>query len=82
MEVGVAPWRLVRLASPTLLKDLNVGRYADAGEQLLLWVNAGGRDNRDSWRVGRLSLSCGWELPIEPPDFQSVQRTIRGLLPF
>jgi GH24 family phage-related lysozyme (muramidase) len=43
MEVGVAPWRLVRLASPTLLKDLNVGRYADAGEQLLLWVNAGGK---------------------------------------
>jgi hypothetical protein len=61
---------------------LNVGRYADAGVQLLLWVNAGGSHNRDSWRVGRLSLSCGWEVPIELPDFQSVQTMIRGLLHF
>ena len=33
---------IARLASSTLLKLLNAGRYADAGEQLLLWCNAGG----------------------------------------
>jgi len=30
-----------RLAASTLLKDLNAGGYASAGEQLLLWDHAG-----------------------------------------
>jgi lysozyme len=30
-----------RLAGSTLLKDLNAGGYASAGEQLLLWDHAG-----------------------------------------
>jgi lysozyme len=34
-----------RLASSTLLKDLNCGRYDDAAEQLLLWDHAGGEEN-------------------------------------
>jgi lysozyme len=34
-----------RLASSTLLKDLNCGRYDDAAEQLLLWDHAGGKEN-------------------------------------
>jgi lysozyme len=33
-----------RLASSTLLKDLNAGRYDEAVEQLLLWTHAGGRN--------------------------------------
>jgi lysozyme len=32
-----------RLASSTLLKVLNAGRYATAAEQLLLWDQAGGK---------------------------------------
>jgi lysozyme len=31
-----------RLATSTMLKDLNAGRYDDAEAQLLTWVNAGG----------------------------------------
>jgi lysozyme len=34
-----------RLASSTLLKDLNCGRYDDAAGQLLLWDHAGGKEN-------------------------------------
>jgi lysozyme len=34
-----------RLASSTLLKVLNQGRYADAAEQLLRWDVAGGEEN-------------------------------------
>jgi lysozyme len=34
-----------RLASSTLLKDLNCGRYDDAAGQLLLWDHAGGEEN-------------------------------------
>ncbi len=34
-----------RLASSTLLKVLNGGRYADAAEQLLRWNIAGGHEN-------------------------------------
>ena len=34
-----------RLASSTLLKVLNGGRYADAAEQLLRWDVAGGTEN-------------------------------------
>jgi lysozyme len=34
-----------RLASSTLLKDLNCGRYDDAAGQLLLWDHAGGEKN-------------------------------------
>ena len=34
-----------RLASSTLLKVLNSGRYDDAAEQLLRWDVAGGREN-------------------------------------
>jgi lysozyme len=34
-----------RLASSTLLKALNGGRYADAAEQLLRWNVAGGQEN-------------------------------------
>ncbi len=34
-----------RLASSTLLKALNRGRYADAAEQLLRWDIAGGQEN-------------------------------------
>ena len=34
-----------RLASSTLLKVLNAGRYADAAEQLLRWDIAGGAEN-------------------------------------
>ena len=34
-----------RLASSTLLKILNIGTYADAGEQLLRWDIAGGVQN-------------------------------------
>jgi len=34
-----------RLASSTLLKDLNCGRYDDAAEQLLLWDHADGKEN-------------------------------------
>jgi lysozyme len=34
-----------RLASSTLLKDLNRGRYDDAAEQLLLWDHAGREEN-------------------------------------
>ena len=33
-----------RLASSTLLKCLNAGRYDDAVEQLLLWTHAGGKE--------------------------------------
>ncbi len=33
-----------RLASSTLLKVLNAGRYADAAEQLLRWDQAGGQE--------------------------------------
>jgi lysozyme len=33
-----------RLASSTLLKVLNAGRYDDAVEQLLLWTHAGGKE--------------------------------------
>jgi GH24 family phage-related lysozyme (muramidase) len=33
-----------RLASSTLLKLLNAGRYADAAEQLLRWDQAGGKE--------------------------------------
>jgi lysozyme len=33
-----------RLASSTLLKVLNGGRYADAAEQLLRWDQAGGKE--------------------------------------
>ncbi|MGB8261674.1 MAG: lysozyme [Terracidiphilus sp.] len=33
-----------RLATSTLLKVLNAGRYADAREHLLLWDHAGGRE--------------------------------------
>lgn len=33
-----------RLASSTLLKFLNDGRYADAAEQLLRWDQAGGKE--------------------------------------
>jgi lysozyme len=34
-----------RLASSSLLKDLNAGKYADAAQQLLLWDHAAGREN-------------------------------------
>jgi lysozyme len=34
-----------RLASSTLLKVLNGGRYEDAAEQLLRWDQAGGEEN-------------------------------------
>ena len=34
-----------RLAGSTLLRQLNAGRYTDAGEQLLYWVYAGGVAN-------------------------------------
>jgi lysozyme len=34
-----------RLASSTLLKQLNAGRYDDAAEQLLRWDIAGGKEN-------------------------------------
>jgi lysozyme len=34
-----------RLASSTLLKALNGGRYADAAEQLMRWDIAGGQEN-------------------------------------
>jgi len=34
-----------RLASSTLLKALNGGRYEDAAEQLLRWDMAGGKEN-------------------------------------
>jgi len=34
-----------RLAGSTLLRQLNAGRYNDAGEQLLYWVYAGGVAN-------------------------------------
>ena len=34
-----------RLASSTLLKSLNAGRYDDAAEQLLRWDHAGGQEN-------------------------------------
>jgi lysozyme len=33
-----------RLASSSLLKDLNAGKYADAAWQLLLWDHAAGRE--------------------------------------
>jgi lysozyme len=33
-----------RLASSSLLEDLNAGRYDDAAEQLLLWDHAGGKE--------------------------------------
>jgi lysozyme len=33
-----------RLASSTLLKSLNAGRYDDAAEQLLRWDHAGGKE--------------------------------------
>jgi lysozyme len=33
-----------RLATSTLLKTLNAGRYDDAAEQLLLWDHAGGKE--------------------------------------
>ena len=34
-----------RLASSSLLKDLNAGKYAEAAQQLLLWDHAAGREN-------------------------------------
>ena len=34
-----------RLAGSTLLKELNAGSYAAAGEQLLRWDHAGGHEN-------------------------------------
>jgi len=34
-----------RLATSTLLKILNMGRYEDAAEQLLRWDQAGGEEN-------------------------------------
>jgi lysozyme len=34
-----------RLAGSTLLKELNAGRYEDAGRQLLAWDHAGGQMN-------------------------------------
>lgn len=34
-----------RLKASTLLRELNAGRYDDAGEQLLYWVYAGGEAN-------------------------------------
>ena len=33
-----------RLASSTLLKDLNAGKYGDAAQQLLAWDHAGGEE--------------------------------------
>ena len=34
-----------RLAGSTLLKELNAGRYEEAGRQLMLWDRASGREN-------------------------------------
>jgi lysozyme len=35
----------VRLSDSTLLKFLNIGHYEEAGEQILLWDRAGGKEN-------------------------------------
>jgi lysozyme len=35
----------VRLAESTLLRELNSGRFAEAGEQLLRWDHAGAQEN-------------------------------------
>jgi lysozyme len=56
-----------RLASSTLLKILNGGRYADAAEQLLRWDQAGGQECAalKARREAELSLWQGKALQIQ-----------------
>ena len=55
-----------RLEHSTLLKDLNAGKYAEAGEQLLLWCNAGGHPQPGLLKRRHAELSL-WNQP-EPPE--------------
>jgi lysozyme len=55
-----------RLASSTLLRDLNAGHYDEAGQQLLMWDRSGGREipglkarreaERQLWLAARRSV--------------------------
>ena len=56
-----------RLASSTLLKILNAGRYADAAEQLLRWDQAGGKEcpPLKARREAELALWQGKSLEVQ-----------------
>ena len=58
-----------RLAASTLLADLNIGRYAAAAEQLLLWDHAGPRENT-ALRARREAEFHLWHAP--EPDRESA----------
>ncbi len=58
----------VRLAESTLLRELNSGRYSEAGEQLLRWDHAGIQENAGlkARREAELRLWTG--ASIEQPE--------------
>lgn len=67
-----------RLASSTLLKALNAGRYTDAGEQLLRWDLAAGQvsPGLKTRREAELQL---WESGPTPTPLPGGTTSARGL---
>lgn len=63
-----------RLAESTLLKDLNAGRYAAAGEQLLRWDHAGAQPNAGlkARREAEFQLWANAEALPEAPIHQAI----------
>ena len=55
-----------RLASSTLLKLLNEGKYDQAGQQLLVWCNAGGKPQPGLVKRRKAELAL-WRTP-DPPE--------------
>jgi lysozyme len=60
----------VRLAESTLLRELNSGRIAEAGEQLLRWDHAGARENAGLKARREAELRMWNGAAIEPPEAQ------------
>lgn len=60
-----------RLASSTLLKVLNSGRYADAAEQLLRWDQAGGQECA-ALKARREAELVLWNRAAQPAAARSV----------
>ncbi len=68
----------VRLAESTLLRELNSGRFAEAGEQLLRWDHAGTQENAGLKARRETELSLWNGAPIEQPEPASSRPMFTG----
>ncbi len=64
-----------RLASSTLLRELNAGNYTAAAAQILLWNRAGGRENSGLKAAGRPSSASLLPARLRNPPQSQLSRS-------